>query len=434
MRNILFFFLICLCGACNNDVTSIGEDLINNESYVEIKTYKIPTSTVKLDSFPTSTGYSSSTLKGLLAGRANDPITGVTITTPYFEIVPSGGSRVENTYIYDSITFNAVFNKTIWGDTTTLQQFHLYQLKATPTLNPDDDLIYNNATVPHEAEPLGSYTTWPTQERLKKFQFRLNDEVGRDLFDKLRQNDYVVQNDLDFIRYFKGPTLMADPSNTCIFGLSPAADSIGIKIHFHSSTGDLTYSFNKSKNYNQYTFMNIVNNAAGTPYAALTKQSENLPFAAAKRPNAVDGQTVTQGLSGYMIKMKLPIAPAGNKYQTIVKAEIELHPQQFVTTYYPLPKTIYFYKSDVSNKALSTVTNIAGNAVTGSLVYKPNKPGYETYIINITDFYNSLCQRTDAEQNNEVLVSIPLTEMHSSFTRLTVDEVPVLKVYYAQYE
>lgn len=435
MKNIVLSLFVALCWCCTNDVTSIGEDLIPNDTYVEAKTFSIPTSTVKLDSFPTSMGYMGSTVNNLLIGQADDPITGKTFTVPYFEIVPSGGTKVSSSvHIYDSITFNAAYNRTVWGDTTMLQTYHLYQLTELPTLNPDDDLIYNNTTIPHKAAPLGSYTTWPTLEKLVKFQFRLNDELGRELFRKLSQNDYQIQDDWEFITYFKGLTLVPDPLNTCILGISANPDSLGIKIHFHDAANDLTYSFNKSASYNRYTFMNIVNNASGTPYSILTDQNKNLSFADAKRSNAEDGQTVTQGLSGYMIKMKLPIAPAEDKYQTIVKAEIELHPQQFISRYFPMPRTLYLYRSDRGNRPLSAVTDASGKAVTGTLVYKPNRPGDETYIINITDFYNSLIKQTDAAENNDVIVSIPLSEMNSNFNRLAVDENPVLKVYYAQYE
>lgn len=435
MKNIILSLFVALCWCCTNDVTSIGEDLISNDTYVETKIFPIPTSTVKLDSFPTSTGYSGSTVNNLLIGQADDPITGKTSAIPYFEIVPSGGSKVSSSvHIYDSITFNAVYSGTTWGDTTTLQTYYLYQLTELPQLDPDDDLIYNIATVPYHPEPLGTYKIRPIRERLVKFQFRLNDELGRMLFSKLSHNDYQVQNEWEFINYFKGLTLKPDPLNTCILGISAIPDSLGIKIHFHDAANDLTYSFNKSSSYNRYTFTGIVNNASGTPYAALTDQNENLPFADAKRANAQDGQTVTQGLSGYMIKMKLPIAPADDKYQTIVKAEIELHPQQFVSRYFPLPRNLTLYRSDGGNRPLSTVTDAAGQAITGTLVYKPNRPGEETYILNITDFYNSLVQRTDAAENNDVIVSIPLSEMNSNFNRLTVDEIPVLKVYYAQYE
>lgn len=436
MKNIIFFFLVALCWSCNNDVTSIGEDLIDNESYVEIKTLQITnTSTVKLDSFPTSTG-STTILENLLAGKVEDPISGTTTVTPYFEIVPSGGTKViGNIHTYDSLTFDAVFNGQSWGDTTQLQIYHLYQLQHTPELDPEDDLIYNNETVVHHPEPLGSYKTRAERERLKRFRFRLSDEVGRDLFNKLRTSDPVLDDDFDFIRYFKGLVLMPDPNNSCILGFSSNPDSIGLTLHFHNASTELSYKFNKSRTYNKYTFMNMVNNAAGTPYANLENQDENLLFNEAVRPNAPFGQTISQGLSGYMIKMRLPIAPAGDKYKTIVKATIELHPQLYTTRgNYHRPQTIYVYKSNERNEPLSTITNAAGKAVTGTLQQVYNRPEEDKYVINITDYYNTLCQNTDAQNDNYVIVSISLSEMNSSFNRIVIDEVPVLKVYYAQYE
>ena len=97
MKNFSFIFCLILCWACNNDVTSIGQDLLNDDSYVELVKYNIEnSSTIKLDSFPTSTAKTGSELYNLIVGAIKDPVTGFTNAQPYFSLVPAGGDPINS--------------------------------------------------------------------------------------------------------------------------------------------------------------------------------------------------------------------------------------------------------------------------------------------------------------------------------------------------
>ena len=83
------FFLLSLY-ACDNDLTTIGDNLIPNDHYVEVTRFILDeTSTIKLDSFPTSSMSTTSTFQ-LTMGRVEDDFTGITKATPYFQISPNG--------------------------------------------------------------------------------------------------------------------------------------------------------------------------------------------------------------------------------------------------------------------------------------------------------------------------------------------------------
>ena len=58
MRIIFFLvFTILVLSSCNNDLTTIGQDLIYKENQIEVKTsYIEQTGTVRLDSFITTSG------------------------------------------------------------------------------------------------------------------------------------------------------------------------------------------------------------------------------------------------------------------------------------------------------------------------------------------------------------------------------------------
>ncbi|WP_251620122.1 DUF4270 family protein [Odoribacter lunatus] len=435
MRNFLFIFCLIFCWACNNDVTSIGQDLINDESYVELVQYNIENSaTIKIDSFPTSTGKTGSSLTNLIVGAFHDPITGLTTAQPYFSLVPTGGSTINIIHNLDSITFNLQYNGQIWGDTNQVQTFRLYQLSRLPILDPLNDLLYNTTHTPYNPTPLGTYQILAKTQNLNKFCMRLDDEVGKELFEKVKFGNEIVTNAHYFVQYFKGITLVPDENNSCIFGFSSATDSVSIQLHFHDAENQLSYKFTPSVAYSEYTYENIHNDAAGTPYDVLTEQTQSLSFYNVKVPNARYGQVVTQGLSGYAIKMRLPIAPAGDKYKTIVKAEIVLRPQQGSYNEIKLSEVLYLYQSNSQNDLVSTINKADGSVITGSLVREENKPEEERYVINITDYYNSLCQDANADGKNYVIVSVPADLMSSNFNRLTVDRIPVLNIYYARYE
>lgn len=435
MKNIFFIFCLILCWACNNDVTSIGQDLINDDSYVEHVRYNIETSsTIKLDSFPTSTGKTGASLSNMIVGTIHDPITGVTTATPYLTLVPAGGSNIERIHVYDSVTFNLCYNGQIWGDTNTIQSFQLHQLTELPVLDPQNDLLFNITTTPYNPVPLGSGRILARTQNLKKFQIRLNDELGRELFDKVKYNDPDIKNAHFFVKYFKGVVLVPDETNTCIFGFSSTADSINIQLHFHNADNKLTYSFTPSSAYSEYVYENLKNDAEDTPYATLTEQTQNLSFYDAARVGAPYGQLVTQGLSGYAIKMRLPVAPAGEKYKTVVKAEIELRPQPGVFNQIKMPESLYIYQSNPQNTLISTLTRPDGSAITGKLYREEGKPEKDRYVVNITDYYNALCQSANADAKNYIIISVPANEMATTFDRLTVDRIPVLNIYYARYE
>lgn len=434
MKNLFFIFCLSFCWACNNDITSIGQDLVNDDSYVEVIKYNIESATIKLDSFPTSTGKTGGTLYNLIVGAIDDPVTGLTVATPYFSVIPSGGNTINGIHNFDSITFNIQYNGQIWGDTNQIQTFHLYQLSELPTLDPLNDLLYNITVTPHNPEPLGTYQILARSQNLNNFRMRLDDEIGRELFDKVKYGDQDIKNAHYFIQYFKGLTLVPDVNNTCIFGFSSVTDSVSLQLHFHDAEKQMVYKFTPSSAYSEYTYENLKNDAAGTPYAAITKQSQGLSFYDAKTGNARYGQVVTQGLSGYAIKMRLPIAPAGEKYRTIVKAEIELRPQRGSYNKIKLPEILYLYQSNPQNDIISTISKPDGSIISGKLIREVNKPEEERYIINITDYYNTLCQDAAADSKNYVIVSIPADQMSSSFNRLTVDRIPVLNIYYARYE
>ena len=69
---LIFFLLIATLGlySCNNDLTTIGQDLINNGNHIEVQTTLLKeTGTIKIDSFITSSGRYGSAITEMFMGR-----------------------------------------------------------------------------------------------------------------------------------------------------------------------------------------------------------------------------------------------------------------------------------------------------------------------------------------------------------------------------
>lgn len=157
MRIVFLAGLLFALYSCNNDLNTIGDTMVPAEGYVNIETFDIETSTVRLDSFPTSLNILTNMLESnqLTLGKMTDKTTGVTTATPYFQLIGSGNTGIPNyddNYVYDSLTLAFPFKydetKILAGDTATLQTYRVYRLKNFPPTDFDDPCIYSNETLP----------------------------------------------------------------------------------------------------------------------------------------------------------------------------------------------------------------------------------------------------------------------------------------------
>lgn len=152
---LIFFLLIATLGlySCNNDLTTIGQDLINNGNHIEVQTTLLKeTGTIKIDSFITSSGRYGSAITEMFMGRYKDQYSGVTTASPCFQIVPVSQPSINFRYLLDSVTFHFKVGKNIWGDTTetaTPQTLSLYRLARLPEFRTDqNDYFYNRDSIP----------------------------------------------------------------------------------------------------------------------------------------------------------------------------------------------------------------------------------------------------------------------------------------------
>ena len=438
------FFLLSLY-ACDNDLTTIGDNLIPNDHYVEVTRFILDeTSTIKLDSFPTSSMSTTSTFQ-LTMGRVEDDFTGITKATPYFQISPNGfASNVtwESNCMYDSLTLEIPYPRNLAGDTTSYQSFDLYQLKQYMVYNLDNPIFCNTDSLPWDKK-LSSLTIYPQQESYtRKLYFRINDALGQDLFNKMRSRDPMFEDRNLFMDYFKGLAIVPNEKNSLLTSLD--ASQIKLQCHYHiGATEDLSFTlpmYSSGQNVS-YAYTNIKYKAwENSPLNAVTF-SDSIPF-------QKENRAIIEGMSGFMLKIKVPFIADASKYKTIIKAEIELRPKVDIWENIPEPQLLSVYVVRSNNYVKQVLMDNSANNIYGILSQNIMNPDSKKYTIDLTDFYIRQVEGVQPlDKEIYLLIGLPgyiyspwdgyqifAGDVYNKYQRAIFEELPIFSIYYSNYK
>lgn len=435
MRKIIYLIIaLIFTQSCANELKTIAEDFIGNGSSIELYEYRINnTSTIKIDSFATSTGSDAVSLSEIFVGRYMDPLYGgETVIKPTFVIAPSFAPVIEEDATLDSVTFRFRYTGNLWGDTIALreQELTLYETAALPTYYEGDEnsIMYNNKPLPPFKRELAKTYFIPNKQGLNDAYFKIDrdDPYFRKLFDRMKYGDNLFYDlPWSFINEFKGLAITPGKNNDVIFGLRASADSLYMCFHYHfGEMLESEYKIPLSSPIFQYF------NATNTPnktFQSLKSQRDEVSIEASS-------YALIQGLSGYMIKMVLPTPPPQDQYSTVVKAELEINPLVFYNSSIAMPETISIYKSNAENEVLSPLTQ-GGVEVKGKLEIDHQNLDASRYKIDLTDFYNALSNTPEipegSDQHTHIIISV--NSMAQTFDRIIIEETPILRLYYAHY-
>lgn len=438
MRIIFFLvFTILVLSSCNNDLTTIGQDLIYNENQIEVKTSFIEqTGTVRLDSFITSSGRYGDAISQMFMGRYEDQMSGTTVTYPCFQLVPSSTPNIAARIKLDSVTFHFKFGNKLWGDTISspqIQTFDLYRLSELPYLNTEKgEYIYNVAPIAW-GDSLGRVSFLPKRANMKEAEFKLeNNDFFIDLFEKMKYEDPIFKPSANsaisyfkFLNYFKGLAIKTAEDNNCIIGISMLPDSLFMRFHYHDTDVKQYYDLKLLTQSNAYQY-NAIYTQPADPFKSLTNQRIIVPY-------SENDIAITQGMSGYMIKLILPFPDTKETYKTVVKAEIELKPLVWPFPDIALPSSLYVYSTNTYNEVGNIVYNSTNNPIVGKYVVDSENIDNNRYIFDITDYYQNLVN-TAPITGKEPQFLLTLPDMTNSFERVIIKEKPILRVYYASYK
>lgn len=438
------FFLLSLY-ACDNDLTTIGDNLIPNDHYVEVTRFILDeTSTIKLDSFPTSKMSSTSALQ-LTLGKIEDDFTGITQAIPYFQVGPTGfASNItwESNCVFDSLTLQIPYPKTLAGDTTKYQIFDLYQLDKHMIYNIDNPIFCNVDSLPwyNTGKPLSTLTIYPQQESYTRaLYFKINDTIGQNIFNRMRSRDPMFEEDYLFMDYLKGFTIVPRESNSLLTSLS--ASEIQLRCYYHIGANEGLYFTMPAYSSGSYAYTNIKYTPLESFALKDTAFYNPIPFD--------DGRmAVIEGMNGFMIKIKVPFVADVTKYKTIVKAEIELKPKTDVWENIPKPQLLSVYVVSSDNYVRQTLTDNSSNTIYGILSQNVMDVDSKKYTIDLTDFYIRQVEGVQPlDKDIYLLIGLPgyiyspwdgyqifAGDVYNKFQRVIFEELPVFSIYYSNYK
>ncbi|MDR2414561.1 MAG: DUF4270 domain-containing protein [Odoribacteraceae bacterium] len=425
---IVAFFFLC---ACENEITEIGKRFEDNTRFVEVKRFEIEeSSTIRLDSFPTSAVYDTT----MVIGKVNDLTSGTTTSSSYFELHPSSTSYAidfSENFVYDSLTLVVSNAKVIAGDTTEMQRFYLYRLKEVPRFNEQWPYFNNIDTVPL-GERVGTLQMFPQKEHLTSTYCKLSDEWGMELYGLFARGGSMLVDTWAFLEYFKGFALVPDENNSAFFSVK---SSFELRCYYHrSSQGSSPLYISMSNRGNSDLSFFTFSHHKHVPKPDLKDATEKNPILF-----TMLNYGVIQGLNGYMMKLNVPYIQENSLYRTIVKAQIAIKPRLENYENIPEPENLYLYTCDEFGSPQELIAS--------GLSDPTMQPENKRFIFDITDFYKYRVQKKPDARPINLLVGLPgFTiagidqirfiggNVNTRFDRMIVREIPELYIHYIQFK
>ena len=429
--------------ACNNDLKTIGQDMVINGNHIEeIKIPVTSVATVRLDSFITSKGRygrPENNITKLIVGKYQDKQTpaqgGITKATPCFQITPASYPKIAANAVLDSTTFHIHYAGNMWGDTIferKEQILRLYQLKKLPEFDYErGGYFYNNTPIKLDS-CIGENRFIPTVTGINNSYFRIDDTLAHDLFERIRykQTDDIYEESnsseysfLKFLEYFKGLAIVPDEDNTCLFSIKARSDSLYLQFNYRVNDTIRKLRFPLAQLNMQFNLFET--DRKGTPYESLEDDTCTVSLNKAE-------QAITQGLTGYMVKLRLPVVPKSQVYSTIIKAQLEVNVQYIEKLPLGFPPYIAVYTSDDLNRITGRLANNTDNPVNGLLQINQTNPNKSMFVFDMTEYYQRLSANPSKTEGQQILLSVP--NMNLSYDQLIVTETPVVRFYYANYK
>lgn len=424
--------------ACNNDLKTIGQELVDNGNYIGEEVFRISSiATVRLDSFITSQGINAdANINEFVIGRYQDNERGgTTIAIPCFQVTPQSVPNISNTATLDSVTLEFHFTGKFWGDSIyspTTQKFYLYQIRELPELDYEHNGYFYNTSKVDLDSCIGYAEFIPKVLNINNSRFRLNEHISQLLFSKMQfqedDNIFEASNSssatfLKFLNFFKGLAIVPDEENNCLMTIDAVPDSLYMQFHYREETVEKKLAFKLAQR--EYQYNRIVTDRSKTIFTDLDIQENEVPFEDHEL-------ALSQGLSGYMVKMTLPVVPQYPPYTTIIKAQIELPVKYTYMNPIPLASQINVYKTDNLNTILSSLMNNSNTAVTGVLEINDQSPELSRYLFDVTEYYQTQAELPMVNEPQKVLLSVP--NLTLSYDYMVVQEEARVRFYYANYK
>lgn len=406
MKYIWFLFLfITLFTSCQTDNLDgdfvIGSDYLSiNNKVLLIDTLTVDVSTINFDSLVTSNQ------SRILIGNYTDPILGKVKSESYLELTPDtynlGSSSDTETvnYVFDSIAMILKYNRYYYGDTTKTQTLNIHQLTQKIKPNIDDDSFYNNSTLTHYSNSIGSRTFYPRPIGKDSVNIQMDASFGKNLFDKLKNNAFTSSD--EFNDYFRGIVIKPSTANSSnVVGFTTACV---MRMYYRQANANSEETYTKDFKIADLTkqFNNISLDKTGTII-------ENLPDSRGKLSSELTNNSAfVQSGTGVACRIDFPFIKQ-LKYISekgaIVDAELIIKPiKNSASALYPIKDSLQVYECDHLNRISKILTNSDGSQMLAKLNTTPDEFNENIgYKINIGPFLYQEMKKTYANKSSLIL-------------------------------
>lgn len=425
IKLILFLSLLAIITqGCSKEPNTLTTGEGSSEGISLIDTIKITTTTVLLDSLPTSgTGH-------VLIGRMDDPQFGAIQASSYFHIGSPGSLPVlSKNAVYDSLIIKMDYNKYYYGDTTKTASISVYQLSKKLELEENKNYndpgqqslllrssaLYNTSSVNHNNQLLGNIKFTPRPNSRDSIAIKLDNVLGNTLFNLVKDDDIRLKSDADFLDYFKGIALIPDAyGSNAVIGFSTTATAMQL---YYSEPDNNGHKESRMINFNMVDstlqFNKIQADRSATTLKSLTATQTILPGSATK------DQGFVQGGIGIVTKIQFPGITEMIKSKKIIinKAELIIQVPKN-TSPFDIPKEMVLFTGNKQNKPTSVLTTYNSTSDQVATLQKDAEAtGNLWYSFIITQYLDQLSKTTDPDDLS-LLLSLPLTNLTNSLNRV----------------
>jgi len=419
---ILTIFATIFFTNCEEDsaIFTLGEDYVESQTQLNlIDTFSVKLSTVLLDSVVTSNK------DNILVGHYEDETFGKISSDSYIQMgIPTSyvaDDLEEDTY--DSLTLELSFNYNTLGDLEKEISISIHQLTETIELNDDDELCSFDS-FDYDPNPIGSITFTPEDE--DSLTIKLDDDLGQQIFAKMKEDEDIFGDTDQFVDYFPGLVLVADDSySESIVGFT--ASSTKMILHTtRPSLENLSMAFTFSIFESDKQFNNISHDFSGTNLSSLNNQKVAL------QNSTTDELAFLHGGIGLAIKVEFPSLENLLLLERGIIKNVKLTLTPKVGSYeeFDLPTSLLVYESDEKNRIHEDYGEVSYSDLIVDKIYNETT----TYIFDLSSYIELEMEDYYIDPDKGLIITP--TNMNYGFPRLLADcsgNKVKLEIYYLSY-
>lgn len=306
--------------SCSNTPAEIGADFFNggvlDVAYTDSVSVKF--SSIRYEELVTSSP------GRLLVGHHEDEKLGALCSASYFQLSTPTDNPLNKYYTeYNHMVLVLKYDEYTYYDTLLQNRFHVYRVNEEIEVD-DDGHLYNHSSFSLESNPLGDVTFKPRPHRDDSLAIRLDDALGRELYDKVLNEKSEVTDNTEFQSYFRGIAVLPDTSLSA--SLVSFATDAEVRIYYKDKSA-VPVSDDK--------YISFPLHSSGPFFNRITADMSNTKLAGSLRSDEekldaslTDNESYVQGGTGLALRLDFPYIKMLRDVENfhVINAVLEIHP------------------------------------------------------------------------------------------------------------